>query len=88
MLYSVNYSFGCDIWSLGIMHYQMLIGEAPFDASDMASFKKIVRKGTYYYPKDCIPSIETILLISRCLVESEAQRFSYESLLELTRAVL
>lgn len=70
------------------MHFHMLIGKAPFEADDMKQFKLRVKKGTYKYPKQHLPSVESIYLISRCLVESETQRFSYSSLAELNRRVM
>ena len=45
-----GYDEKVDIWSLGTICYEMLIGKCPFDAESMKDLVKKVEKGDYFIP--------------------------------------
>ena len=53
MEHSKNYGYDekADIWSLGTICYEMLIGKCTFDAQNMKDLVKKVEKGDYLIPK-------------------------------------
>ena len=45
-----KYDEKVDIWSLGIIFYELLIGKNPFDANSMKELVQKLEKGDYYVP--------------------------------------
>ena len=45
-----GYDEKLDIWSLGIIFYELLIGKNPFDANSMKELVQKLEKGDYYVP--------------------------------------
>ena len=45
-----GYDEKADIWSLGIIFYQLLTGNNPFEADDMQELVEMTKKGDYYVP--------------------------------------
>lgn len=42
LLENRNYGYECDIWSVGVVYYQLLIGDYPYNAmNDLEILKKI-----------------------------------------------
>ena len=46
----LGYNQKADIWSLGAICYEMLIGRAVFDADDMTNLLKVIESGKYKVP--------------------------------------
>jgi serine/threonine protein kinase len=46
----LGYDQKADIWSLGAICYEMLIGRAVFDADDMTNLMKVIESGKYKVP--------------------------------------
>ena len=42
-----KYGKSCDVWSLGVVIYQMLSGEYPFDGSTVAEINEKIRLGRF-----------------------------------------
>ena len=74
----LGYSQKADIWSLGTICYQMLIGKTVFDAEDMEELIEKVEKGTYVIPTSV--SRELISFLNGMLQYDSSKRLSCEQL--------
>ena len=75
---SLGYDRKCDIWSLGIMCYEMLIGKSPFESENMEELVNKVEIGDYVLPTNL--SEETISFISGMLQYDPKKRYSVDDL--------
>ena len=74
-----TYDEKVDIWSLGIICYELLIGKNPFDSQSMAELLEKIRKGDYNLPKTL--SKETISFINGMIQDKAKNRLSARKLL-------
>ena len=74
-----TYDEKVDIWSLGIICYELLIGKNPFDSQSMAELLKKIQEGNYYLPKTL--SKETISFINGMIQDKAKNRLSARKLL-------
>lgn len=76
-----------DIWSLGVMAYEMLTGYMPFEATNPISLRAKIIKGSFTNPKllvqDASQKLE--LLIDKCLRINPTSRPSAEEIEQLLR---
>ena len=76
-----EYNFVSDVWSLGIIVLEALLGEHPFPASNfMALFNAITKAQTPPPPDDTPP--ELAAFVSACLLADAPRRPSVEQLLD------
>ena len=79
-----NQSFGydqkADIWSLGTICYEMLIGVPPFDATSYEELISKIQKGNYQIPKNLKLSKEAISFINGMLQYNPEKRLSIDEL--------
>ena len=47
----LEYSFGFDMWTVGVLVYEMLVGESPFLASDQDSIMARIATGVFALPE-------------------------------------
>ncbi|KAF2475669.1 serine/threonine-protein kinase-like protein [Lindgomyces ingoldianus] len=71
------YSEKVDLWSLGVLMYEFLVGEAPFEDTQVITYRKITR-GEYTVPK--FVSAEAKDLIKRLLVLDPEKRITLEDI--------
>ena len=51
-----GYSFEVDIWALGIIIYELIIGKPPFSENDVKSTYEKIKKVEYTFPEDSVIS--------------------------------
>ena len=69
-----GYDEKADIWSLGTICYEMLIGKSPFDSDSMKDLVKKVDKGDYFIPKTL--SKEAVSFLNGMLQYDFKRRFT------------
>ena len=65
-----KYSYKADVWSLGVICFEILNSETPFHSKSRKEFKKKIKKGKYNFLPDVNKdkfTLECILFISECL---------------------
>ena len=79
-----NQSFGydqkADIWSLGTICYEMLIGAPPFDATSYEELVSKIQKGDYKIPNNLKLSKEAINFINGMLQHNPQKRLNIDQL--------
>ncbi|KAL6065279.1 Aurora kinase [Balamuthia mandrillaris] len=75
-----QYDDGVDIWSLGVLTYEFLVGKPPFLAKDELETTERISKVQLSFP--VYLSAEAKDLISRLLVHDPAQRITLDEMLE------
>ena len=76
-----------DIWALGILLYEMLVGEVPFDAPSAGEFVARVERSEHRPPSAVVAGVPPAVdaLVQRCLEKRPERRF--QSARELADAV-
>lgn len=70
------YSYKADIWSLGVILFELLNSQTPFHARNRAEFEGKVEASNYGFKqtvKDNL-TLETIFFLSQCLQHNEDER--------------
>jgi len=76
------YSFQADIWSLGILTYELLCGTPCFSGNTNTELSKNINEGIYKLPKELNLSQTCIDFIALCLVQNPNERLKWKEVLE------
>ncbi|CAI2387319.1 unnamed protein product [Moneuplotes crassus] len=76
-----EYTSQVDIWSLGIIIYQLLVGFVPFTGGDHSELADKVNKGDYGVPKNVELSLDCVDLLNKCLQYQPKKRISHADLI-------
>ena len=79
-----NQSFGydqkADIWSLGTICYEILIGTPPFDATSYEELTSKIQRGNYKIPNNLQLSVEAVSFLNAMLQYDQKQRLDINQL--------
>jgi serine/threonine protein kinase len=67
LLKKKGYSYKVDIWAIGIMCYELLMGRTPFHSYEMKDLIYKINKGDYTVTLNEPVSVECALFLSSCL---------------------
>lgn len=67
LLYSKEYTSKCDIWSLGIMFYEMIFGFSPWPSRHLDVYKRCIVTKPVAFPYNCGIGENTRNFLEGCL---------------------
>jgi len=76
------YNHKADVWSLGIIFFEMLTGFTPFTGRDKNDLTRNIEKGAYSIPKKLKLSLVGLDFLNQCLQYDIENRISWENLLK------
>ncbi|CAD8088776.1 unnamed protein product [Paramecium primaurelia] len=82
ILENKHYSVKSDIWSIGIMTYQMLTGDYPWIADDPIQLLKSIKSQKLLFPQHIQITDEFKEFIINCLQFEEKDRYNWDDLLD------
>jgi len=82
MIEGKDHDKNVDIWSLGILTYEFLVGKPPFEAEGRDDTYKNILTGVVRYPAEIYISKEAKDLISKLLQHEPTKRMKLEEVLE------
>ena len=79
-----SYSYKADIWSIGVILFELLKGKTPFHAQNRNEFEQKVKDSNYGFTEKVKEklTLETILFLSHCLQHDENNRKDVIDLVE------
>jgi serine/threonine protein kinase len=75
------YSNKADIWSLGVVLYEMIYGMCPFQSNSIANLIEVLNSKELHFPGPISPFLKT--LISRMLTKDPVRRISWMELFQI-----
>lgn len=75
-----QYDHKADVWSLGCIFYELLVGFSVFTGTSQANLAENITRGIYFFPKTCKLSITGLSFMNACLQYHYNERMSLQDL--------
>lgn len=62
-----KYNHKVDVWSMGVVFFELITGFTPFTGTDREDLKKNIEYGAYKIPKRLKLSLQALDFLNRCL---------------------
>jgi len=76
------YNNQVDVWSLGVMFFEMLTGFPPFIGEDKMDLQEKIKKGVYRIPKRIKLSLRGLTFLNGCLQYDSNKRLNWDQIFE------
>jgi len=76
-----SYDARVDVWSLGVLMYECLVGKAPFEAPELEETQRRITSDALSFPPDAAVSDEAKELLGAILVKDPEARLSLDGIL-------
>ena len=80
ILFGNSYDNKADIWSIGVIFYELIYGICPFETNNIVQLIQKINEGTILFPSNVAVSHKTINLIQRMLVKDPLFRIDWTQL--------
>jgi serine/threonine protein kinase len=77
-----KYNHKADVWSMGVVFFEMLVGFTPFTGRDKTDLKKNLLIGDYGLPRELRLSLQGLDFLNSCLQFESSQRLSWNDLVQ------
>jgi serine/threonine-protein kinase ULK/ATG1 len=67
VLNGIKYNHKADVWSMGIVFFELITGFTPFTGRDREDLKRNLEKGAYKLPKKLKLSLQGLDFLNCCL---------------------
>ncbi|CAD8156173.1 unnamed protein product [Paramecium octaurelia] len=74
------FSSKCDVWSMGVLLFEMLYGKLPWEGDDQYKMLQNIKKNTLVFPDAPVRSDKIKQLLKHMLVVQENERYSWEQI--------
>ena len=81
VLNGVKYNHKADVWSMGIVFFELITGHTPFNGRDKEDLKRNLEKGAYKLPKRLKLSLQALDFINCCLQYDPDKRMAWSELI-------
>lgn len=83
ILLGEEYTMKADIWSMGVIYYEMLFGICPFEGKNIAQLIDLINEYELKFPEQYKVSEKTKILVKRMLCRDSTKRIEWEEILEI-----
>ena len=77
-----GHSFECDVWSLGVLLYTLLVGKPPFETQDVKTTYRRIKMNLYSFPGNVEISEQAKALVNKILVLDYSRRPGIDQILQ------
>ena len=75
----IEYDHSIDIWSIGVLAYELCVGSPPFESASGQETKNRIKRGQFSFPDHCSDKLQNF--VRGCLQSSSRERMTLKEVL-------